>query len=122
MIRQGEVYIADLPVPTGSEPGYVRPIVVIQSDRYNASAIRTVLCVAVTTNLTRLQVPGNVLLGTVESGLAEDSVVNVAQVVTLDKQRLIRRVGWLASETLDDVLEGVRGVIERVRFPGPPSQ
>lgn len=121
MIRQGEVYIADLPVPSGSEPGYVRPVVVIQSDQFTASAIRTVMCVAITTNLTRLDVPGCVLLNSDESGLASDSVANVTHVVTLDKQRLIRLVGVLPPSTLDDILAGVRGVIERMRFSRPPA-
>ena len=122
MIRQGEVYIADLPVPSGSEPGYVRPVVVIQSDQFTASAMRTVLCVAITTNLTRLDVPGCVLLSSDESGLANDSVANVTHVITLDKQRLIRQVGVLPTSTLDEILAGVRGVIEHVRFSRPPAQ
>lgn len=122
MIRQGEVYIADLPLPSGSEPGYVRPVVVIQSDQYTASAIRTVLCVAITTNLTRLDVPGCVLLSTDESGLASDSVANVTHVVTLDKHRLIRQVGHLSTSTLEDILGGVRAVIDRTRFSKPPTR
>lgn len=121
MILQGEVYIADLPVPSGSEPGYVRPVVVIQNDRYTASAMRTVVCVAITTNLTRLDVPGCVLLSPGESGLASDSVANVTHVITIDKQRLIRQVARLSPATLEDILQGVRGVVEQTRFPGPPT-
>lgn len=107
VIAQGEVWWADLPPPTGSGPGFRRPIVVVQGDALNRSRIATVVCVPLTSNLRWADAPGNVLLPARATGLPKDSVANVSQVVTLDKAVLTERVGKLPRGKVDLILAGI---------------
>jgi mRNA interferase MazF len=104
VIGQGEVWWADLPEPAGSEPGFRRPVLVVQSDDFNRSRIATVVCVALTSNLKWAVAPGNVLLATRATGLTRDSVANVSQIVTLDRSSLTERIGKLPKSILEVVL------------------
>jgi mRNA interferase MazF len=113
VIAQGEIWWADLPEPTGSEPGFRRPVLVVQCDEFNRSKIGTVVCVALTSNLRWADAPGNVKLPARASGLSKESVANVSQVVTLDKSVLTERVGRLSSRKLDLVLDGINVVLGR---------
>jgi mRNA interferase MazF len=113
VISQGEVWWADLPDPTGSGPGFRRPVVVIQGDSFNRSRIATVLCVPLTGNLKWVGAPGNVLLETRLTGLPKDSVANVSQVVALDKSLLTERAGKLSRAMMDLVLAGIDIVLDR---------
>ena len=106
--RRGEVWWASMRDPVGSEPGRRRPILVISSDEFNRSRIRTVLVAAVTGNLRLSEAPGNVPVEAPESGLPRDSVVNVSQVATLDKDFLRDRVGSLGTRTMLAVDDGLR--------------
>ncbi len=110
VILQGEIWWADLPDPTGSGPGFRRPIVVVQSDALNRSAIGTVVCVPLTANLKWAPAPGNVLLSERATGLRYESVANASQIVSLDKRLLTDRVSKLPQRSLQLVLLGV-GVI-----------
>jgi mRNA interferase MazF len=110
-VRRGEVWWAALGEPRGSGPGLRRPVVIVQADDFSASAIRTVLCVAVTSNLRLGEAPGNVRLPRRATGLPKDSVANVSQVITADKQLLTQRVGRLTSATLRDIDAGLRLVL-----------
>ena len=107
MIAQGEVWWADLEEPSGSEPGFRRPVVVVQGDVFNRSHIATVVCVALTSNLRWAEAPGNVLLNARFTGLPKDSVANVSQLVTLDRGALTDRVGALPEKKLELVLLGI---------------
>ncbi len=113
MITQGDIWWADLAEPAGSEPGFRRPVVVVQGDAFNRSAIQTVICVGVTSNLKWAEAPGNVLLTARATGLTRQSVANVTQIVTLDKNALRERVGRLPTAKLDLVLTGIELVIGR---------
>jgi mRNA interferase MazF len=113
VIAQGEVWWADLAEPTGSEPGFRRPVVVVQCDAFNRSRIGTVVCVPLTSNLRWAGVPGNVLLEVDATGLPKDSVANVSQVVALDRGVLVRRVGRLSERALGSVLSGIDVVLGR---------
>lgn len=113
MIAQGEVWWADLATPRASEPGYRRPVVVIQGEAFNASNLRTVVCVALTSNLTWADAPGNVLLPARATGLPKPSVANVTQLVTLDRSVLTVRTGRLSRSNLELVLAGVDVVLGR---------
>ena len=84
---------AELPVPTGSGPGFRRPVIVVQGDALNRSRVATVVCVPLTSNLRWADAPGNVLLTASMTGLPRDSVSNVSQVVALDRTLLEERVG-----------------------------
>lgn len=107
MIAQGEVWWADLAEPSGSEPGFRRPVVVVQGDAFNRSRIATVVCVALTSNLRWAEAPGNVLLSARLTGLPKESVANVSQLVTLDRGALTERVGSLPATKLKLVLLGI---------------
>lgn len=113
VISQGEVWWVDLPEPSGSEPGFRRPVVVVQGEAFNRSRIATVVCVPLTSNLRWAEAPGNVLLTSKETGLPKDSVANVSQVVTLDKSSLTDRVGKLSKAKLELVLFGIDVVLGR---------
>ena len=107
-MKRGEIWWASLPDPVGSEPGYRRPVLIVQSDAFNRSGIRTVICAAVTSNLNLAGAPGNVHLSTRASGLPKPSVVNVSQLITLDRKRLTERIKGLDAPSLLQVDEGLR--------------
>lgn len=110
-MRRGEIWWAALGRPFGSEPGYRRPVVVLQTDDFNASPIATVVVVAITSNLRLASAPGNVRCGKRVTGLGKASVVNVSQIATVDKQRLLERVGVLPKNKLAEVEAGTRLVL-----------
>jgi mRNA interferase MazF len=111
VIAQGEVWWADLGEPVGSEPGFRRPVVVVQGDAFNRSRIATVICVSLTSNLRWAEAPGNVLLSARLTGLPKESVANVSQLVTLDRSALTERVGTLPARKLELVLVGIDVVL-----------
>ena len=111
MIRRGELWWAELGAPAGSEPGYRRPILIVQSDSFNRSRISTVVGLAITSNPKLAQAPGNVLVEKAATGLAKDSVVNVSQIVTLDRDALASRCGRLSPSILRAVDDGLRLVL-----------
>jgi mRNA interferase MazF len=94
------------------EPGYDRPYVIVQNNAFNDSRINTVVVCGLTSNLRRGGDPGNVLLFPGEADLPEQSVVNVSQIVTLDKSQLQTRIGVLSPERIREVLRGVNLVLE----------
>jgi len=111
VIQRGEVWWADLGEPTGSEPGFRRPLVIVQSDPFNRSRIATTIAVILTSNLRLLDAPGNVLIQAQEAELPRDSVANVSQVVTLDRDMLIERVSRLGNRTMSRLDHGLRLVL-----------
>ncbi|MGQ0577179.1 MAG: type II toxin-antitoxin system PemK/MazF family toxin [Pseudonocardia sp.] len=111
MTLRGELWWADLGEPRGSAPARRRPVLVVQSDPFNRSALRTVVVAAVTTNLRLAAMPGNVFLAAPTGGLSEDSVVNVTQLVAVDRQFLDSRLGTLPQHLLDDVERGLRRLL-----------
>jgi len=112
VINQGDIYWIDLGEPSGSEPGYRHPHVVIQNNLFNRSQIRTVIVLALTSNLKRADVPGNVLLENGEANLPRQSVANVSQVFTVDKSQLDEYIGALSPRRVREILNGIRLVIE----------
>ena len=113
VIAQGDVWWADLGDPLGSEPGFRRPVVVVQSDSFNRSRISSVVCVPLTSNLRWAAAPGNVALAADVTGLPKDSVANVSQIVTLDKASLTDRAGRVADAKLELILAGIDIVLGR---------
>jgi mRNA interferase MazF len=106
-MNRGEIWWADLPVPERSEPGFRRPFLVVQANDFNRSDLNTVICLALTSNTHLAQMPGNVLLSTKETNLPKESVVNVTQVVTLDKSFLTDRVGIVSASAISKVNDGL---------------
>ena len=110
-MNRGEIWWADLPQPEGSEPGFRRPVVIIQSEPFNRSRIRTVVVAVITSNVELGRAPGNVSLARRTGGLTRASVVNVSQLLTLDKRFLGVRVGTLPPKRLEEVDGGLRLVL-----------
>ena len=110
-MKRGEIWWASLPDPVGSEPGYRRPVLVVQSDEFNRSGIQTVICAAVTSNLHLAGAPGNVHLSTRASGLPKPSVVNVSQLLSIDRTLLTKRIKGIDAPSMLQVDEGLRLVL-----------
>ena len=110
-MRRGEIWWTSLGEQQGSGPGYRRPVLIVQSNEFNESAIRTSICAAMTSNMRLADAPGNVRVTLRASGLPTESVVNVSQLITLDKGRLTEKVGRLPGESLRDVEAGIRLVL-----------
>ena len=110
-MQRGEIWWSSLPTPDGSSPGFRRPILVIQSNEFNRSRINTVVAVVITSNLALAVAPGNVRVPARSSGLKKASVVNVSQVITVDKSFLAERVGKLNTQQLSAVEDGLRLIL-----------
>ena len=110
-MKRGEIWWADLEEPSASEPGYRRPVLIVQADEFNQSRINTVIVLVLTTNLRLAAAPGNVKLSRAKSKLAKESVVNVSQILTLDKSFLTERAGKLDGRTMELVDDGLRLVL-----------
>jgi mRNA interferase MazF len=110
-MTRGEIWWADLGIPFGSEPGFKRPVVIIQDDSFNRSRIQTVVVSAITTNLRLAEAPGNLYLEKSDSGLSKDGVINISQISTLDKQRLLEKVGTLSYEIVREMNAGLRLIL-----------
>lgn len=106
-MTRGELWWADFGLPFGSEPGFRRPVLVVQDDAYTQSRLNTLVVVPLTTNLILEEAPGNVFLSSAESSLAKDSVIVVTQLSAIDKKRLIENIGKVAPETMEDVETGI---------------
>lgn len=107
-LHRGEIWWADLPEPRRSEPGFRRPVLVVQAESFNRSRIQTVIVTVITSNLELADAPGNVILPARSSGLPRDSVINVSQVFTLDRHFLIEHAGTLTERLQTAVDRGLR--------------
>ena len=112
MIERGEIHWADLGVASGSRPARRRPVLVVQSDPYNASRLATVMAVVITSNTALAAMPGNVFLPATATGLPRDSVVNITALVTLNKTDLTDRVGRLSLTLMHEVNRGLRRALD----------
>jgi mRNA interferase MazF len=111
VVKRGDIWWASLDKPRGSEPGYRRPVVIISSNEFNQSIIRTVIVAIVTSNLRLSDAPGNFSISKKESGLPKESVVNVSQILTLDKLFLSNKVGTLPEKKILLLNEGLKLVL-----------
>jgi len=112
VISQGDIYWIELDEPSGSEPGYSHPHVVVQNNVFNASKINTVIVCALTSNLKRGQAPGNVLLDKAEGNLPKQSVVLVSQIFTVDKSQFGEFIGRLSERRVNQILAGIQLLTE----------
>ena len=110
-MKRGEIWWASMGVPRGSEPGYRRPVVIVSTNEFNQSLIQTVIVAVVTSNLRLIDAPGNFKITKKQSDLSKDSVVNVSQLITLDKTFLTESIGKLNSKNINFLNEGIRLVL-----------
>jgi mRNA interferase MazF len=111
MVNRGEVWWASITEPAGSGPGFRRPVLIVSDDTFNGSKIATVVAAVITSNLRLAEAPGNVRLPAGKAGLSKASVVNVSQLITLDKRLLTSRAGKLARDQMEPVNRGLRLVL-----------
>jgi mRNA interferase MazF len=111
LVRQGDVWWAELPEPQGSEAGLRRPVLVVQGDSFNRSRIATVVCVPLTSQLRWADAPGNVLLRARSTGLPRDSVANVSLLLAVDRSQLDERAGAISEIELQQVFNGIDVVL-----------
>ncbi|NOR14352.1 MAG: type II toxin-antitoxin system PemK/MazF family toxin [Candidatus Aminicenantes bacterium] len=116
-IKQGDIFWVKLRAPLGSEPGFCHPHVVVQNDVFNASRINTVVVCALTANLKRTQAPGNATLSNGEANLTKKSVVNISQVVTVNKSDFEDKIGSLSSEKTKEIIEGIKLLVDPLPDP-----
>jgi mRNA interferase MazF len=112
VIKQGDVFWVDLGKPSGSEPGYRHPHLVIQNNVFNRSRINTVVVCSLTSNLQRAHSPGNVMLNKGEANLTKQSVINITQIFTVDKGDLAEKMGTITGERMAQVLQGIELLIK----------
>ena len=110
-MRRGEIWWASLPEPAGSGPGFRRPVLILSANSFNESRISTLIAVVITSNLRLGEAPGNVRLPARGLGLSKASVVNVSQIITLDKSFLTQRIGKLPPRLQTTVDDGIRLVL-----------
>ena len=110
-MQRGEIWWATLRPPRGSEPGYRRPVLVVQGDEFNASKINTVVVITLTSNAALQAAPGNILLSKRSTRLPKVSVANVSQIMTLDKSFLTDRISRLDQAVMTEVDDGLRLVL-----------
>lgn len=113
VVTQGDVFWHDFAEPKGSEPGYTRPVAVVQGDHLNRAKIGTAVCVILTSNVRMASAAGNVLLPKKSTGLEFDSVANVSQIATVDRDLLRDHTGRLPPSKLEAVLRGIDVVLGR---------
>lgn len=113
VISQGDIWWAELPSPTGSGPGFRRPVVIVQGDALNQSRIGTAICVPLTSNLKWASAPGNVVLASKVTSLEKDSVANVSQILTVDRELLTECVGRVSGARVQLILAGIDVVLGR---------
>ncbi len=112
VIKRGQIWWAELPEPIGFGPGYRRPLLIIQSNNFNKSKINTIIAAVITSNIRLSAAPGNILLSTQKSKLPKQSVINVSQLITIDKSFLTEKVSTLSNSIMANVDEGVRLVLQ----------
>jgi len=106
-INQGDIYVINLGEPSGSEPAYMRPFVIVQNNIFNKSLINTVIVCALTSNLKRASSPGNILLEPGEANLSRQSVINISQLYTVDKKDLMEKIGTLGSARISQIMKSL---------------
>ncbi|HSK71373.1 MAG TPA: type II toxin-antitoxin system PemK/MazF family toxin [Pyrinomonadaceae bacterium] len=111
VIGRGEIWWANLPDPVGSSPGYRRPVLVVQAHSFNRSKIQTVVALVITKNTELAKAPGNVSVTARASRLPVDSVINVSQVITIDKSLLTELVSTLPNKKMEKIEEGLRLIL-----------
>ena len=111
-IQRGEIGWGDRAEQRRSEPGYRRPVLVVQADSFNRSRIQTAIVAPITSKIELAEAPANVLLPARSAGLPRDSVVNVSQLLTLDRSFLTEHAGTLSPRLQRSVDEGLRTVLQ----------
>jgi len=115
-MTRGEIWWADFAIPFGSEPGFKRPVLIVQDDEFNRSAINTVVIVPFSTNLALAEAPGNVFFESGDSGLSKNSVLVISQITAIDRRRLVENISGIEKRYFGEIEEGIRIILGMRRF------
>jgi mRNA interferase MazF len=115
-MTRGDIWLADFGIPFGSEPGFRRPVLVVQDDDFNRSMINTVVIVPFTTNLALAEAPGNVFFEADDTGLSKDSVIVSSQLTAIDRRRLLERISKVDKKYFGEIEEGIAIVLGMKKF------
>lgn len=110
-MTRGEIWWIDFGIPYGSEPGYRRPVVIVQNDTFNASEIQTTVVIPISSNLNLAEYENNVLLSKNVTKLSKDSVVVTPQIGVVDKSRLIEKISKLGFFEMQKISAGIRNLL-----------
>ena len=110
-MQRGDIWWASLPAPEGSGPGYRRPVLIVQSNEFNRSRINTLIVAVITSNMALASAPGNVQLGPRSSGLPKESVVNISQLITVDRRFLTEKIKSIDPQKMKEVEDGLRLIL-----------
>jgi len=110
MIR-GELWWADFGIPFGNEPGYKRPVLILQNDFFNRSHINTTIVIPLTTNLIWADAPGNVFIAKQESKLKKDSVIVISQIEVIDRQRLMEKISKIDRILMEKIENNIMFIL-----------
>ena len=110
-MQRGDIWWASLPEPEGSGPGYRRPVLIVQSNEFNRSRINTLIVAVITSNMALASAPGNVHLGPRSSGLPKESVVNISQLITVDRRFLTGKIKSIDPQKMKEVEDGLRLIL-----------
>jgi mRNA interferase MazF len=110
-MTRGELWWADFGIPFGSEPGYKRPVLIIQNDFFNNSKINTTIVIPLTTNLILADAPGNILIKKHESKLKKDSVITISQIEVIDRQRLIEKITKIDRTIIEKIENNIMFIL-----------
>ena len=111
-MKRGEIWWASLPTPSGSGPGFRRPVLIIQSNEFNQSHIATLIVAVITSNLALASAPGNLRISKSASGLPKASVINVSQLITLDKSLVTEKIKLIPNHVMNQVATGLQLVLQ----------
>ena len=110
-MMRGELWWADFGIPFGSEPGYKRPVLIIQNDFFNRSHINTTIVIPLSTNLLLADAPGNVFIAKKESKLKKDSIITISQIEVVDRQRLIEKISKIDRTLMDKIENNIMFIL-----------
>ena len=110
-MTRGELWWVDLGLPYGSEPGYRRPVLIVQNDFFNKSKINTTVIIPLTTNILYADAPGNIVVNIKESNLNKESIAVISQIKVIDKKRLKEKISKVSKEIMDQVETGMKLVL-----------
>lgn len=110
-MTRGEIWWADFGIPFGSEPGFKRPVLIVQDDEFNRSSINTIVIVPFSTNVKLAEAPGNVYIESTDSGLSKDSVIVSSQVTAIDRRRILERISKIEKRFFGEIEDGIRIVL-----------
>jgi mRNA interferase MazF len=110
-MTRGEVWWVDYGIPYGSEPGYRRPVIILQNDFFNNSKMNTTVVIPISSNLLLADVPGNIYIEKKDLKLGKDSVILVSQIGVIDKERLVEKISKINRDIMEKIENNIMFIL-----------